>query len=73
MANVNIGGKYQAGIGLSEPIPNAGAPVNGVVGTGTYAGIAPKGALLNDVTNAILYQNTGTIASPVWTKVGTET
>lgn len=38
----------------------------------TYRG-APVGALLIDTTNALLYQNTGTVTSPVWTKVGTET
>jgi hypothetical protein len=34
---------------------------------------APKGQLLTDTTNAILYQNTGTQSSPVWSKVGLET
>ena len=48
---------------------NAGVPVNGVAGT--YAGIAEKGDLLVDITNATLYQNTNTQASPTWTeKVG---
>lgn len=65
-------GKVIAGSGLGSPLRNAGAPVNGVVGTGTYAGIAAVGALLIDTTNAILYQNQGTAASPVWTKVGVE-
>ncbi|MDR3639075.1 MAG: hypothetical protein P4L84_35045 [Isosphaeraceae bacterium] len=41
--------------------------------TATFAGIAAVGALMIDTTNAILYQNTGTQAAPVWTKVGTET
>jgi hypothetical protein len=44
----------------------AGAPSNGT--SGTYAGIAPKGALLVDTTNGTLYQNTGTQASPTWTQ-----
>jgi hypothetical protein len=34
---------------------------------------APKGALLTDTTNGILYIQTGTAASPTWTKVGTQT
>jgi hypothetical protein len=50
---------------------NAGAPTNGT--SGTFAGIAMKGALLVDTTNAILYINTNTQASPTWTKVGTQT
>ena len=47
----------------------AGAPVDGT----TMATVALKGALLIDTTNAILYINTGTQASPTWTKVGTQT
>lgn len=45
------------------------APVNGTTG----AGVAPKGMLLIDYTNAILYINTGTQATPAWTKVGVQT
>jgi hypothetical protein len=33
---------------------------------------ASKGAILTDVTNGILYINTGTALSPTWTKVGTQ-
>lgn len=51
------------------PFTNAGAPVDGT----TLATIAQKGALLIDTTNAILYINTGTQASPAWTKVGIQT
>ena len=50
---------------------NAGAPTNGVLGTGTFAGAAAIGALLEDSTNGVLYINTGTQASPVWTSFGT--
>lgn len=39
---------------------------------GTFAGITPHGALLNDTTNALLYQNSGTQVAPVWGKVGSE-
>ena len=46
---------------------NAGVPSNGTAGT--LAGIAPKGALLIDTTNAALYQNTNTQASPTWTAI----
>lgn len=69
-----------AGIALYELIPGsveaqnaagkatnvyikAGAPTDAV----TLAGIAEKGSLLSDSTNGVLYQNTGTKASPVWT------
>ena len=34
---------------------------------------APKGGLLSDSTNGILYINTGSDSNPVWTKVGTQT
>jgi hypothetical protein len=42
----------------------AGAPVNGT--SGTLAGTAIIGALLIDITGALLYQNVGTKASPTW-------
>lgn len=42
----------------------------GVAETGVGA---PKGSLLTDTTNGILYINTGTAADPTWTKVGTQT
>lgn len=48
---------------------NAGAPVNGT--SGTFAGKADKGSLLQDSTNAKLYQNTNTKASPTWTEIDT--
>lgn len=46
---------------------NAGVPVDGAAGT--LAGIAPKGAQLVDTTNANLYVNTNTQASPTWSLV----
>ena len=49
------------------PYTNAGAPTSGA--SGTFAGLASKGALLVDITNATLYQNTGTQASPTWTQL----
>ena len=46
------------------------APVDGTSGTGAnQLGI---GCLLIDYTNAFLYINTGTKASPTWIKVGTQ-
>lgn len=51
-------------------ITNAGAPTNGT--SGTFAGMAGKGCLLIDTTNAKLYINTNTKASPTWTVVGTQ-
>lgn len=49
---------------------NAGAPTDGT--SGTYAGRAGPGSVLSDVTNTNLYINTGTLASPTWTVVGTQ-
>lgn len=39
--------------------------------TATHRG-APKGALVTDTTNGILYINTGSAVAPTWTKVGTQ-
>lgn len=50
---------------------NAGAPTNGASGTG--AGTAGAGSLCMDRTNAKLYINTNTTASPTWTVVGAQT
>jgi hypothetical protein len=47
---------------------HAGVPTDGT--NGTYAHIAPPGALLIDTDAKTLYQNTGTQASPVWTERG---
>jgi hypothetical protein len=44
----------------------AGSPSNGT--SGTFAGQAEKGDLLIDSTNAKLYMNTNTTASPTWTE-----
>lgn len=48
---------------------NAGTPSNGT--SGTYAGIADVGDMLQDTTNKRLFQNTGTQASPTWAQVVT--
>lgn len=52
------------------PVTNAGAPTDGTSGTGVN--VCGKGTLLIDTTNGVLYINTGTLASPTWTKVGTQ-
>ena len=49
---------------------NAGTPTNGTSGTGV--GFAGPGSLCSDYTNAVLYINTGTKASPTWTVAGTQ-
>lgn len=54
-----------AGLAATVTLTKAGAPTNGTNGTG--AGIANPGQLLVDTTTGILYQNTGTQASPTWT------
>ncbi len=50
--------------GSLGPFTNGGVPVDGAAGT--QFGVAAKGALLIDSTNANLYINTGTLASPTW-------
>jgi hypothetical protein len=52
------------------PINGAGIPTDGTSGTG--AGIAGPGCLYIDRTNAELYQNIGTLASPTWTLISNE-
>lgn len=46
---------------------SSGAPTDGTSGTGV--GIAGPGSTYTDYTNAFKYLNTGTKASPVWSKV----
>jgi hypothetical protein len=54
-------------------VPNwahSGVPTNGA--SGTLANLAQPGDLLTNITAgppAILYQNTGTSASPTWTQI----
>jgi hypothetical protein len=48
---------------------NTGVPAAGTVGTGTGAGWAGKGSVCVNVSTGIAYSNTGTLASPVWTKI----
>ena len=46
----------------------AGVPVDGT----TLDEVAGKGSLYIDITNGVLYINTGTKSSSTWTKVGTQ-
>ena len=52
-------------------LTKAGTPTDGTSGTG--AGTAGPGSLCADYTNAKLYINTNTKASPLWTVVGAQT
>ncbi len=54
---------------LSRPYVTDAAPVDGVAGTGTFAGVAEVGAMLINSATGYRYQNTGTQASPTWTLV----
>lgn len=47
---------------IAETTPGVSATRRGI----------PKGGLLVDTTNAVLYINTGTATAPTWTKVGTQ-
>jgi len=62
-------------IGGTTTVPRiqygAGAPTDGTSGTG--AGLAHPGSLYIDTTNAKLYINTNTQASPTYTVVGAQT
>ena len=46
------------------------APSDGAAGS--FAGRAPKGSLLSDTANGVLYINTGTREAPVWAVVGSQ-
>jgi hypothetical protein len=64
LGNITVGSQTTGGT-LSTAITTQGV-------TATKRG-APKGAVLTDTTNGILYINTGTGVAPTWTKVGTQT
>ena len=55
-------------VGRHRPFEKAGAP-----GGTDFDGEAEIGDLCKDVTNGVLYINTGTKSSPTWTVVGTQT
>lgn len=69
MGQVELGNVVEGASGSA--LRFAGVPVDGT--SGTFAKKAPKGAPLYDTANGVAYVNTGTQASPVWTKVGTQT
>lgn len=46
----------------------SGPPVGGT--SGSFVGKAGPGSLLIDYLNAVLYINTGTLASPIWSNMG---
>jgi hypothetical protein len=52
-------------VALMRPLVKAGAPANG-----DFNGVAVKGSLLIDYTNANLYINTGTAAATTFVLVG---
>jgi len=53
--------------GTSTPaLRQVGAPLSGVFGSGSHAGIAAPGAICLDKLNNVLYRNEGTKASPYW-------
>lgn len=53
-------------------------PITGLVSEGTYEGVPPTSfanvfsleCFITDLNGSGLYQNTGTVAVPVWTKIG---
>ena len=68
MAGSNESALFVAG-SLRRTWRNAGVPTNGT--SGTYAAVVDIGDLLIDTTNGLLFQNTGTQASPIWSRVVT--
>lgn len=67
-------------------VPLVTVPVNSLTGTAPTVAVAettpgvtatergaPTGAQLMDLTNGVLYANTGTATAPTWTKIGTQT
>lgn len=68
MSTLLVGPIYQDGYAKRAIFENAGAPVNGT--SGTFANVVGVGSFLVDTTNANLYINTNTAASPTWTLIG---
>lgn len=66
---INIFAMIRALVNNGCPLlSNVGAPTSGA--SGSFAGQAGPGALLIDYTNAVLYINIGTLASPIWVTLG---
>jgi hypothetical protein len=72
LANADVGPITIAANTLTGTAPTLTAATT-TAGSAAGGAGAPKGALLQDTTNGILYINTGTAAVPTWTKVGTQT
>jgi hypothetical protein len=60
------GGSTAPGVAVRH-YQNPGAPTSGT--NGTLAGIAPKGSICTDTTNARAYINVNTQASPTWVEL----
>lgn len=73
MAQTGSTGVFRVGYLLKKggvlDMTGAGAPTDGVAGTGF--GKAGIGSSYTNVTNGAVYTNTGTLASPAWSLVGT--
>lgn len=73
MAQTGSTGVFRVGYLLKKggvlDMTGAGAPTDGVAGTGF--GKAGIGSSYTNVTNGAIYYNTGTLASPTWSLVGT--
>jgi hypothetical protein len=66
---INIFAMMRAMVNNNVPfLTNAGAPTNGT--SGTFVNLAGPGAILVDYSNANIYVNTNTLASPTWTRIG---
>lgn len=66
--NVVVPAANRLAIGDTILMAAAGVPVDGT----TADNIAGKGSLYVDITNGVLYINTGTITDSTWVKVGTQ-
>lgn len=65
MKNIQASAKSLAKNGVIN-IAGAGAPTDGTTGDN----VCGKGSLYFDVTNGLIYQNTGTVTAPVWALLG---
>ncbi len=65
--DIGYGNIHQSGIPSAGAFLSTAAPTNGT--NGTFAKLAPPGALLIDQTNKILYQNVNTQVSPTWSDI----
>lgn len=65
--DIAYGNIHQSGIPSAGAFLSTAAPTNGT--GGTFAKLAPPGALLIDQTNKVLYQNVNTQVSPTWSDI----